>query len=251
MNKKLISIVFPSRGRLDLLERLFTSIRKTTNKLDMIEIISICDIDDIETLTFFNKMSSEDLDFKFICRKRNKLLDLPNDYYSPALKLISDSYFSWIIGNDCEFISQSWDKILEQLIQNNELNYNINNDIKYYYLSISDGTHLSKDGPISWNSSCCFPIVSTNYVKFFNEIVPKEIPTWGGDVVLWNLANRLYKFEIIDLTKYIEIEHHTYHKGTYNLDENYQRMSSRGHGLNIEHLTNLIYEKKLKLISNG
>ena len=105
-------------------------------------------------------------------------------------------------------ITENWDLSLVELLKSPDVLSNIENNLKYYYIQISDNTHLSKDGEISWDSSCCFPILSRNYVDDFGEIVPIDLPTWGGDVVLWNIVNKLEKFEIKNLTKKIEINHH-------------------------------------------
>ena len=118
MNKeKLVTIIFPSRGRYDLVKKLLLSIEEKTYNKDWIEVISICDHDDKETLNLFHEMSSQiTYDFKFISRKQKEELDLPNDYYDLGLKLASDSYFTWILGNDCEISIDNWDDNLYQAL---------------------------------------------------------------------------------------------------------------------------------------
>jgi len=118
MNKeKLVTIIFPSRGRYDLVKKLLLSIEEKTYNKDWIEVISICDHDDKQTLDLFHEMSSQiTYDFKFVSRSQKEELDLPNDYYGLGLKLSSDSYFTWILGNDCELNIQDWDSNLYQAI---------------------------------------------------------------------------------------------------------------------------------------
>lgn len=221
MNKeKLITIIFPSRGRYDLVKRLLLSIEEKTYNKDWIEVISICDHDDKETLDLFHELSSQiTYDFKFVSRKQKEELDLPNDYYDLGLKLASDSYFTWILGNDCEILTENWDAYINNQFAEDE--FGLDN---YYYISISDNTHLTKNGPISWHPCCCFPLLSRNYIDDFKEFYPKELPTWGGDVVLWNIAKYIPKFKMIDLTNKIEIEHYTAHTKKYKKDENFKRM---------------------------
>ena len=250
MRNKLISIIFPSRVRLDLVDKLLFSLQQKTNNHELIEVIAICDHDDKPTLDFFHEISFKlKYDFKFISRKQNEHLHLPIDYYSLGLRLSSpSSYFTWILGNDCEMITENWDLSLVELLKSPDVLSNIENNLKYYYIQISDNTHLSKDGEISWDSSCCFPILSRNYVDDFGEIVPIDLPTWGGDVVLWNIVNKLEKFEIKNLTKKIEINHHTYHRQTYMRDENCIRMERYGYGLDIPHITKIALQKKIDFL---
>lgn len=217
--EKLITIIFPSRCRYDLVKKLLLSIEEKTYNKDLIEVISICDHDDKQTLDLFYEISSQiTYDFKFVSRKQKEGLDLPNDYYDLGLKLSSDSNFVWIIGNDCEILTDNWDLHLKDFV---ESDFSLHN---YYYISISDNTHLTKDGPISWHPCCCFPLLSKNYVDDFGEFYPKELPTWGGDVVLWDIAKQISKFKMVDFTKKIEIDHFASHNNKYEEDDNFTRM---------------------------
>ena len=51
---KLVSIIFPSRSRLDLVKKLLISIEEKTKDKSTIEVISIVDQDDTDTINFFN-----------------------------------------------------------------------------------------------------------------------------------------------------------------------------------------------------
>jgi hypothetical protein len=223
MTRKLCTIFFPSRGRLDLTKKLLESIENKTSNKQWIEVIAICDQDDTDTIELFTKISKEvTYDFYFICRKRKNKLHLPNDYYSLALKIKSKSFFTWGLGNDNEIITQNWDTILFKSIKNTipDCFTNIHLNTKYYYLIINDNSHWSKEGNISKEGdySCCFPILSGNYCDDSNETVPNEYPTWQGDIALYALVIKSPKFQVINAVDLIEINHYCHHNNTYEKD---------------------------------
>jgi hypothetical protein len=237
--KKLITIIFPSRGRYDIVKKLLLSIEEKTYNKEWIEVISICDHDDKETLDLFHEMSSYiTYDFKFISRKQNRKLDLPNDYYDLGLKLASDSYFTWILGNDCELNTQDWDGYLHTSITNYtpEMFLNIEENKKYYYFKIHDDTHWNdKREPVNkYNDlSCCFPILSSNYCKDLGEFYPKEIPTWGGDTCLYGFITKSNKTCILDAVDIIGIKHYSMHNKRAEQDKISKRVEN-------EHIKNKI-----------
>jgi hypothetical protein len=226
MNKeKLITIIFPSRSRIELVKKLLLSIEEKTYNKEWIEVISICDHDDKETLDLFHEMSSQiTYDFKFVSRKQKEKLDLPNDYYDLGLKLASDSYFTWILGNDCEININNWDYNLYGAIYSSipELFTEIEKNEKYFYFKINDDTHWNEKGEslnIHGDESCCFPILSSNYCKDLGEFYPKEIPTWGADTCLFHLVFKSNKVNIVDAINLIGIKHYSMHNKRVEQDE--------------------------------
>jgi hypothetical protein len=234
MNKeKLITIIFPSRGRYELVKKLLLSIEEKTYNKDWIEVISICDYDDKETLDLFHEISSQiTYDFKFVSRKQNEELDLPNDYYSLGLKLASNSYFTWILGNDCELSLPNWDKNFydslshffpgwEELIENNQ---------KYFYIKINDDTHWDEKGQllnIHGDQSCCFPLLSSNYCNTLGEFYPIEISTWGGDTCLYLLIKASNISLVLDAVDIIGIKHYSIHNQKVTQDEISKRVEKK------------------------
>ena len=226
MNKeKLITIIFPSRGRYELVKRLLLSIEEKTYNKDWIEVISICDHDDKETLDLFHELSSHiTYDFKFVSRKQQEKLDLPNDYYGLGLKLASDSYFTWILGNDCELSVQNWDNYFYSSLKETDPSIfdKIEKSELYYYIKINDDTHWNAKGEALnpyGDESCCFPILSSNYCKDLGEFYPKEIPTWGGDTCLWVFITNSNKVCIMDAIQVIGITHYSIHNKRIEQDE--------------------------------
>jgi hypothetical protein len=224
----LIKIIFPTRGRYELLIKLLDSIESNTKNKDKIEVIAICDSDDFKSVTILNDyVQKSKYDLKFVVIKRKDLISLPVHYYDIGLKIGNNSLFTWILGNDCSIITEDWDDHLEQLVLKNESEIcnNILNNKKYYYLIISDDTHWDKNGLKPFvkknpdlGSSCCFPIVSTNYCRTAGEFYPLEFLGWGGDLALKKIVDSSPMFEILYLNDKISIEHTCFHNGKYQKD---------------------------------
>ena len=212
----MVTIIFPSRGRLELVKQLLNSIETNTYDKSQIDVISICDQDDIDTINLFYEISPTlSYDFKFISRRKHDILDLPNDYYDLGLKLAQDSYFLWILGNDCEIVTENWDYMLRQSLTYSipTIYSDIENNSKFYYIKINDDTHIGDNGEFLNkydDKSCCFPLLSMNYYYSSGEFYPKEIPTWGGDSCLYILTTKSNKFSIIDACDILKINHYTY-----------------------------------------
>ena len=226
MNKeKLVTIIFPSRDRYDLVKKLLLSIEEKTYNKDWIEVISICDHDDKKTLDLFHEISSQiTYDFKFVSRKQKEKLDLPNDYYDLGLKLASDSYFTWILGNDCEIATQDWDGYFYSALEQTDptLFEQIDENKTYFYIRINDDTHWNNKGEALnpyGDISCCFPLISSNYCKDLGEFYPKEVPTWGGDSVLFYFVCNSNKFYVIEAQQLLGIIHYSMHNKRIDQDE--------------------------------
>lgn len=224
-----VSIIFPARSRIKLTEELLLSIENRTKNKHLIEVIGVCDHDDSETISLFQEIAPKlSYEFKFISKRFRILLDLPNDYYCPALDLSEGSYFKWILGNDCLIETQDWDLELEKIISSASFQSDFVSN-KYYYISISDDTHWRGDARLragDYAECCCFPIVSSNYCLDLNEFYPRELPTWGGDTKLFTLAKDSGKFTILDYHSKISILHRSYHNKSWEQDKISNRMAN-------------------------
>jgi len=216
------SIIFPARARIDCTEELLLSIEKYTKNKDSIDVVGVCDHDDLETASLFQKIAPKlSYEFKFISRKNLKYLDLPNHYYNLGLDLSEGSYFKWILGNDCSIDTQDWDTQLEEIISSTQFQSDFRSN-RYYYISISDDTHWIGNTQVRKGedfSSCCFPIVSSNYCEDLSEFYPREYPTWGADIVLYHLAKASPKFTMLNYREKISILHKSFHNKKMDKDE--------------------------------
>lgn len=216
------SIIFPARSRIILTEDLLLSIEARTKNKHLIDVVGICDHDDHETISLFQKIAPKlSYEFKFISQPLRASLDLPNNYYGPGLKLSKDSYFKWILGNDCSIETQDWDLELEKIISLEDFKSDFISN-KYYYIAISDDTHWKGGVRLrehAHTECCCFPIVSSNYCLDLNEFYPREFPTWGGDTKLFSLVKNSKKFTILNYQNKISILHRSYHNKSWEKDE--------------------------------
>jgi hypothetical protein len=254
-----VSIIFPARSRLDSTEQLLLSIEKFTKNKEKIDVVGVCDHDDIETINLFQKTALKlSYEFKFISRKQEKSLDLPNHYYSLGLDLSEQSYFKWILGNDCSIDTKNWDLELEKIIYSQKFQSDFLSN-KYYYISISDDTHWKQNKRIHEEEifeCCCFPILSSNYCFDLGEFYPREYPTWEGDVKLYKLAKESNKFTILNYREKINILHKSIHNKTMESDSGTKRMASNRNALHrrycppdgVSSLLKEIIEKRTKFL---
>jgi len=253
------SIIFPARSRIECTENLLLSVEKFTKNKSKIDVVGICDHDDFETLSLFQRTALKvSYEFKFISRPHSNFLDLPNDYYSLGLDLSEASYFKWILGNDCSINTQDWDLELDKIINTQEFQSDFRSN-KYYYISISDDTHWKGSHQLrngEGAESCCFPIVSSNYCLDLEEFYPREYPTWGGDKQLWRLANSSRKFKILSYQDKIAVLHKSFHNKTMEFDSVAQKVSMNDVPLHVrrpmpegvENLLKEITEKRIKFL---
>jgi len=218
--EKLVTIIFPTRSRLEYLQKLLISIEEKTYNKDRVEVIAICDHDDTDTLKLLQSMAVNlTYDFYYVSRKQMTKLDLPNDYYSLGLKLASKSYFTWILGNDCEIRTENWDENLYASLEESIPNWKtiINNNEKYLYVKINDDTHWNEENAPIGNArmygdfSCCFPLLSSNYCESSGEFYPREIPLWGGDTILYHILTTTPKLMELDAVNLVGIRHYSMH----------------------------------------
>lgn len=243
LNKpKLISIIVPTRYRYDLLKKLLLSLENKTNNHNNIEVILIADSDDQKTSEVLSLINTLSYECYTIFRQKPKHFSLPVYYYNLGLSISEDSYFKWILGNDCEIITNNWDEKLTNFLQDNdnEVVNNISNNSKYYYVAISDNTHLDKEGkaleisPEKSNPCCAFPIISSNYIIDYNEFYSTELPSWNADFKLFNDFNQLKiinKAEILNFCNSIEVDHTCSHNSKIEKDQNYFNMQKTNDNL--------------------
>ena len=262
LNKpKLISIIVPTRGRYDLLKKLLLSLENKTNNHNNIEVILIADSDDQKTSEVLSLINTLSYECYIVFRQKPKHFSLPVYYYNLGLSISEDSYFKWILGNDCEIITNNWDQKLTDFLKDNdnEVINNISDNSKYYYFAISDNTHLDKEGKALESSEaaqdtpcCAFPIISCNYIVDYNEFYSSQMHSWGADFKLFDDFNQLKtinKAEIINFCNNIEIDHICSHNGKMEKDQNYfnvQETRNNSHSIN-ERIKENIQKSKNKL----
>ena len=179
------SLILNSRQRPVLLHSLLRSLHNTTCHLDDIQVFVSCDSDDNETYSLSKQFKdSRYVQFEFIERE----LNLHKRLNSLAFR--SDGKYIFVLNDDCEMLTPSWDKIAYTILENTK------HDI------ICGQTHDNSCDKSQLNYAS-FPIISRKAVEIVGFFMPDSLPGLGGDVFAYRLYNNIDR--LIDIP--INISH--------------------------------------------
>lgn len=202
MNIKKFSIIFPTRERPGLLDRLLKSIVATTKNINDIEVLVAYDTDDIVTKSYISQY--REMPVTWVECKRSK--NLSRDYYSHLSK-IADGRWIVIINDDVEFKTKNWDVIADRILSKA---VGLGPDI--IYGSVEDD--LGKNRKTEFNDYTCFPILGKEGVDALGFVFPERIPMWGADI--W--CRYIYGMVKRTVSIPIRISHICHHNGTREQD---------------------------------
>lgn len=167
----MISILIPTREKVEALKKTLSSIISTAKNVSNYEILLGVDNDDIVTIDFLNKylvtLFSEDIKIKIIYFDRQYYNNLHFYYNTLSKNAIGD--LLWMMADDCEILSNDWDLYLKKY----ETTFNY---IKIKVLECNWETHFS-----------IIPIIPKKWVDLTNRI--SEYPQIDG--WLWGTAMNL------------------------------------------------------------
>lgn len=211
----LITILVPCRERHEATKNLLKSIQQKTTDPSRVRVITVTDFDRPEdSANIGNYYTEQDLPYELFNISRSRNNELNKNYYNLA-NLMAESYFSWILGNDCIIETQGWDDAFSRGTK--DCISEIENDSSYFYVHVNDDTHVP-----AGNKECmgnCFPILSQNYCKKVRGPMPESNHSWDGDVQLFHGFRKIPGHKFIDLTDSIKVSHVSHHTGKAPQDE--------------------------------
>ena len=228
--KKLITIIVPCRARHLQTIELLESIERTTYDKKNIDVIMMTDWDMPEDLINIQKIK-KNLSYNILTIVRDQSLNLHQDYINLAA-LMTESYYVWAMGNDNIIATQDWDHKLMNVVDSNTKT--IIDDTKEYYIYVDDDTHTSERDKEDGGRGCCFPILSNNFCVKVRGPFPNWIEGWGADQELYKYfidqrQESPERFEIIDVSDTIKLEHICSHNNKAEIDEIGELMKERHH----------------------
>jgi len=163
---KNFSLILPTRNRLDLVQRLFSSILETSANLDLLEIILCIDEDDPES----HKISHTLLTIKKIIAPQGSMGSIIRDCYGK-----STARYIVLINDDVIIRTKNWDiKVLEAFSRfSDDLAFVYCNDLYY-------GKRLSS-----------FPILSRTACDLMDNICPAKYKSHCIDSHIFDIFKRL------------------------------------------------------------
>ena len=208
---KKFTIVFPSRERINLLNRMITSIESTTANKNDIEVFVAVDQDDVETIQYAKRNQRDFLRFFFVKRS----LNFSRDYYNFLAKQGSGRYII-AVNDDGVFETPNWDisswAILEDYVGDGPC---------VVHGWIEDGI----DGfrAVGHGEYCCFPLIGREgFNALGQQFFPDRIPTWGADIwmrKLYDTVDRVVRLPMM-------IRHYCHHNKTRDQDQISKRIAN-------------------------
>lgn len=198
MNSGLISLLLPTRGRPELVERFFASLLETTSRLDLVEVILYVDEDD----TSSHHLDSRDFHVKRIIGPALSM----GGYNSACFERASGEIII-LVNDDIVIRTQDWDERVRA----------INSRFK-------DEIYLAYPNDLFKKSKfCTFPIMSRRTCELLIEPYPVAYQRFFIDPHLFDIFKRLQHagFDRVCYCDDLIFEHLHYRTGKAPYDETY------------------------------
>jgi glycosyltransferase involved in cell wall biosynthesis len=198
-----ISLLVPTRERLQGIGRLLNSIVSCTKNLQDIEILFGTDEDDIYTHQFLNVINHQQLyptlNISYYKRPRSEFIN--RDYYNWLAAFAKGDYI-WAVADDLVFLVPEWDKLILEKAET----YLADKPDRIVCLGIKDNTPKPK---VTLPQFPCFPMITKEAYNFFGFILHPQIPTWGADYLLYLLYTGAKRY--LEICDYVYLEHISWH----------------------------------------
>ena len=197
------SILIPTRGRPILFHRCIESIYTHTTHKNEIEILVLCDNDDIEAQKYTADALRKwpQLNMKILLRERSEFSN--RDYYN-YLGAQAQGELVWIFADDLELTKFNWDKIIWSGYQG----FKVGRPDNCFCFSIKDNTpppsHTLPKFP-------CFPMFTRECLSLFGWYLHPSPPNWGVDYIAYKIFQPLDRISQFHEDNYINhISHHNH-----------------------------------------
>lgn len=163
----LISLIVPTRARVENLKRFFDSVVATTAKLDRVEVILVVDQDDLQTLAFQDSVMS----FELVIVPPGQTMGALNRAGYAASK----GEFIMLVNDDVIVRTSAWDEKIVQVFR-----------------TFPDGVVLVHVNDLIFQEKLCtFPFVTRRYCEIAGEICPIDYARYRIDDHIYNVFNLL------------------------------------------------------------
>lgn len=220
------SLLCPSRERPNGIKRLLSSLDRTIQNKQNVQILIAIDEDDIVSQSYLidraNIPESLMPNFSMHVRPRSEFLN--RDYYNwLALQAAGD--YLWAIGDDVEFLVHGWDIHIQEVIEA----YLKDKPDRIFCASIHDSTPKPPELPIPFP---CFPLITKEAFRALGFLLHPEIPTWGADYTLYELYKGAGR--ILTIEDRVYLDHISHHTGKVVQDMVNKRIELIAHKYNIQ-----------------
>lgn len=218
------SIILNSRGRVPLLKNLISNIEKTTKFLDKTEVLIRIDDDDKESVEFAAENTKSYV--KFFIDKRAASLNACLTFLAQQ----SSAEFVFQINDDCEILTQNWDEIILNKIQEYRSSKKIKDRI--LYVGVEDNS-MDKTPGAKYSSFCA---ISKKAIDVIGLIMYEEFVGLGGDSSIYRVYEAIDRVLNVPEVKMDHFYHSSYF-AVVNPDLTAHEMRVNSHNKNINPFT--------------
>lgn len=176
------SVFTPTRGRPQLLVNLIDSFWTKAGDIDNIEFLFWIDDDDIETIGCYqNYLIKLPLNIKAFINPRPASLNAAISFLANQ----ATGQYIFNCNDDCEMLTENWDRKALERINQFKLENNIKDDIIY---CATNDTSVDRDATKGYSS---FPIISKEAVDILGFFMYPAFVGLGGDSSIFRLYNEI------------------------------------------------------------
>jgi len=190
--KKIISIIIPTRNRHELVRRFLNSVNQTAKDFFSFEIILVIDNDDIVSRKSLFEYQAQytAIDIRIVSRGRNE--NISDMYYNWLWRegLLNGDYF-WVMGDDVIMITKDWDKLVIEGIEKYLIGKSDRICCAFAIDTSSNKPSIKEAKGKLWG---WFPIITREACEAVNFILPKQYPAHGADIYLARLYNAIHRY---------------------------------------------------------
>lgn len=180
MESKKFSLLLNSRKRTKLLLELFDNLVERTENLNDIEVLVNFDSDDIQSLSFINNLLAVEHPINPILKFEFRYRDQQLTKSYNRMASFSAGEFLFVMNDDARIETQNWDTI----------SYPILKDFGNIVYGRTTCNSVDHHPSLQYAS---FPIISRAGYESLGFFLPEELPTLGGDVLIYRIYEEAQK----------------------------------------------------------
>lgn len=180
------SIIFNSRGRVEMLTKMLQCIENTVSDKERIETIVNFDDDDSESLSSLDELKERFSFLKCLVNPREKNIHTNVN----KMAFMANGKYIWALGDDCHIMTKDWDKIAK---------FKFEEVMKIYpdgiLLGAVESTSIDKVLYYGWY--CDAPILTSKARDRLGYLIHPYYVSAGADVATWKIYSSVGR--IIDM----------------------------------------------------
>jgi glycosyltransferase involved in cell wall biosynthesis len=207
-----ISVIFPTRNRLELLKKCLDSLlNKSYKKHRLFEIILVVDYDDKQTLDYI--LNTKDIfqftDGDLTANSLSVLLTEQSEFmqrdYNNAASIAAKGDIIFLLNDDVVIETEDWDLKIYEFYQANKPSDDI------MLIGLVENTKDVYHNNNGIGHGVCFPVVTKTYINMMRGVFPPDIKMWFADTAISRIFTSINRVWLLDSVK---VFHDSYHAKT-------------------------------------